>query len=238
VNRNRLLLVTIPTLIAASCTSAPPKASPLTAPAPIPATVVALPSTTLPVEDSLLSKVRPWVYRVRNIDCLAVGSSFELQHGIITNRHVASGAQTLQLSTWDGNDFQSPLEAVSTGPDLSLLAPTTTAFGTVTSLDPSVGERVWAAGYPLGDQLTLTPGTVEGYVSGVQFDEPNSIIRITNQVQHGNSGGPLVDSSGQVVGVVFAVEPATGYGLAIPASTLQQFLTNPGINIQGACVEG
>jgi len=47
-------------------------------------------------------------------------------------------------------------------------------------------------------------GTVVGYVNGAIYDEPGLVMEITNRIQLGNSGGPLLDTAGQVVGVVFA----------------------------------
>jgi S1-C subfamily serine protease len=55
-------------------------------------------------------------------------------------------------------------------------------------------------------------------------------------VNVGNSGSPLLDSAGKVVGVVFALNSVTGNGLAIPVSTLEQFLTAPGADITGTCI--
>jgi S1-C subfamily serine protease len=98
------------------------------------------------------------------------------------------------------------------------------------------GTQVWAAGYPEGDQLSVTPGIVIDYVDGTRYGESGQVMEISNTIQPGDSGSPLLDSEGRVVGVVFATETATGDGLAIPASTLSQYLKSPGSNTFGGCI--
>ena len=61
-------------------------------------------------------------------------------------------------------------------------------------------------------------------VDGDQLDDSVAVLRINARVEHGNSGGPLLDASGRIVGVVYAIERATDYGLAIPVSSLKRLL--------------
>jgi len=194
-------------------------------------------STTLATGPELLADARQFVYRVRSVACLATGSSFATAQGIVTNRHVASGSTSLQFSTWAGTDFSTALLALSTGPDLALLTGLPKQHGPpIDTADLVVGTPVWAAGYPLGDQLSVIPGTVVGYVNGAQYDEPGLVMEVTNPVQHGNSGGPLLDGRGQVVGIVVAIEDSNDDGLVIPASTLSSFLDAPGSATVGQCL--
>jgi S1-C subfamily serine protease len=144
----------------------------------------------------------------------------------------------LELSTWAGTDFSTDVEAISEGPDLALLsASAARPRPTIDTSAQSVGTQVWAAGYPEGDQLAVTPGKVVRYVDGAQFDEPGQIMEITNAIQHGNSGGPLLDDHDKVVGVVFAIDTLNNYGLAIPASTLAAFMSSPGNNTTSPCAD-
>ncbi|MCB1233346.1 MAG: hypothetical protein KDN19_24090, partial [Verrucomicrobiae bacterium] len=71
--------------------------------------------------------------------------------------------------------------------------------------------------------------------SGTPFDVPGSILRIRAGVVPGNSGGPLLDRAGRVVGVVYALEVATGLGLAIPNDTLEELLAAAGTTDIPAC---
>lgn len=200
-------------------------------------TTTASTTTTLDTSNQLLADARQFVYRVRSVACLATGSSFATTQGIVTNRHVASGSTSLQLSTWSGTDFNATVQSISGGPDLALLSndPSQNVPTLSTSAVPP-GTQVWAAGYPEGDQLWVTPGIVIDYVDGPRYGESGQVMEISNTIQPGDSGSPLLDSEGRVVGVVFATETATGDGLAIPASTLSQYLKSPGSNTFGGCI--
>ena len=128
---------------------------------------------------SLMTEAQQVAYRVRNTDCDGTGSSFATADGIITNRHVASGSTSLQLSSWSGNDFTATPQAISEDPgaDLALLSGGTTSSPAV--LDPSNvpdGTHVWAAGYPEGNQLTLTPGIVVDYIDGSVYGSPDRAV--------------------------------------------------------------
>jgi len=93
---------------------------------------------------------------------------------------------------------------------------------------PANGEPVDAVGYPKGRRLTFSPGEVVDRVDGSLFGESTDTLRITNTIHPGNSGGPLVDEDGNVVGVVFAVERSTGYGLAVPIDALTRAMKQRG----------
>jgi S1-C subfamily serine protease len=183
-------------------------------------------------------EAQQFAYRVRNVDCEGTGSSFATAEGTVTDRHVASGATTLQLSTWNGTDFNASVQAISEspGPDLAILQGGSTPQPAVlASANVPNGTQVWVAGYPEGDQLTLIPGIVLDYISGDVYDAPGQIMELTNAIEPGNSGSPLLDSKGDVVGVVFALNTETGNGLAIPVSDLSQFLSSPGADSYGNC---
>ena len=89
-----------------------------------------------------------------------------------------------------------------------------------------------AVGYPLGGPLTLSPGKVIGYLDGntlpgeIAFD--GKVMQLSTQIKHGNSGGPLLDSKGRVVGVIFAGEPGATeqdymkLAYAIPLSSVRK----------------
>ena len=72
-----------------------------------------------------------------------------------------------------------------------------------------------AVGYPLGGALTLTHGKVLGYLDGTRLGPsiafPGQVIEVSAPVKHGNSGGPLLDARGRLVGVVFAAAPGASY---------------------------
>jgi S1-C subfamily serine protease len=147
----------------------------------------------------------------------------------------------VQLSTWEGTDFNATVSATSSGPDLAELGrsdvPSGTTAAPLASADPVVGSAVWVAGYPEGDQLTVVPGEVIDYISGAALGIPNDVMEISDVVKPGNSGSALVDSTGTVVGVVFATRVSNGEGLAIPVSELSSFLASPGSEVLNNCAD-
>lgn len=218
----------------AGCVPGPPPL-PSYSPPPPPHTAAAASQS---VAKRLLNEARNYVYRVRSSSCLTVGSAFDSSAGIVTNRHVAAGAATLALSTWSGADFQAQVSAISRGPDLALLSSAHLALHqpTIAPQPARPGTRVWVAGYPEGNQLAIRGGKVVRVLSARPLHLPGKVLEITAQVRHGNSGGPLLNAAGQVVGVVFALLRRNRDGLAIPAGELSQFLAAPGHFTDIGCI--
>src|SRR4051794_25005274 len=168
-------------------------------------------------QDSLRLAAERLTLRVRNIPCdgIATGSGFPVDaHTIITNRHVLAGAAVLQLNTWDGTSLDADVDESSTARLVDIGATKVAAsLPAVADLgpDPKPGQRVTAVGYPLGGELTLSPGRVIGYLDGAKLPGeiafPGKVMQVSSRIKHGNSGGPLLDSKGRVVGVIFAGEP-------------------------------
>jgi S1-C subfamily serine protease len=190
--------------------------------------------------DTLRRAAERLTLRVRNISCqgIATGSGFAIDaHTIITNRHVLAGASILELNTWDGTSLDADVDESSTGRLVDIGA--TKVAGKVPAIaelgpDPKPGQAVTAVGYPLGGPLTLSPGRVVQYLDGNQL--PASIafgakvMQVSSRIKHGNSGGPLLDRRGRVVGVIFAGEPGATdqdymkVAYAIPLSAVRQLI--------------
>ena len=209
-----------------TCTACAPSApsaqpTPTVTAAPLPAVV------SSGGRSALLAEARQFVFRVRNPSCLSTGTAFDYDGMLVTNRHVAAGATTLQLSTWSGTDFVASVAGHSTSVDLAELS-TSPPAGTVAPAagtpSPAVGTPVFVTGYPEGDQLTVSSGTVIGVTEAPELDVAGPVLEISDQVKPGNSGSPLLDSAGRVVGVVFALDSSSGHGLAMPLRTLQSFM--------------
>ena len=79
----------------------------------------------------------------------------------------------------------------------------------------SPGETVSILGYPDGNQLQVSSGAALEYVVDLRL-APREILKVTTPVRPGNSGGPVVDRHGKVVGVIYATEIATEDTLVIP----------------------
>jgi S1-C subfamily serine protease len=191
-------------------------------------------------QDSLRRAAEKLTLRVRNISCqgIATGSGFPIDaHTIITNRHVLAGASVLQLNAWDGTSLDADVDESSTARLVDIgvtkVAATLPSVAELGS-DPKPGQRVTAVGYPLGGELTLSPGRVIGYLDGNKLPGeiafPGRVMQVSSRIKHGNSGGPLLDSKGRVVGVIFAGEPGATdqdfmkVAYAIPLSSVRALM--------------
>jgi S1-C subfamily serine protease len=167
---------------------------------------------------------------------LGLGSGFvyDIEGHIITNHHVIEDADTIQVTFLDGNitsanvigmDIYSDLAVIKVDPEVTTLYPVVLG----SSSDLTVGEPVAAMGNPFGLSDTLTVGivssverTLDAAANYVIID----VIQIDAAVNPGNSGGPLVNLKGQVVGVNTAIQSETGtftgIGFAIPSDTVKR----------------
>jgi len=167
---------------------------------------------------------------------LGLGSGFvyDINGHIITNQHVIDGADTIQVTFLDGNitsasligmDIYSDLAVVKVDPQITNLYPV--VLGSSSEL--TVGEPVAAMGNPFGLSDTLTVGIVsslERTLTAVGNYVIIDIIQLDAAVNPGNSGGPLVNLLGQVVGVNTALQSETGtftgIGFAVPSDTIKR----------------
>jgi S1-C subfamily serine protease len=144
----------------------------------------------------------------------------------LTNSHVAGGAQALEVSLPDGRQFDATL--VGDDPDTDLAVIRVQAgdlpFARMgTSRLTRVGEIAIAIGSPLGFQHTVTSGIVSAVgraMTGWNGRSIDDVIQTDASLNPGNSGGPLVNARGEVIGVNTAViRPAQGICFAVAADT-------------------
>lgn len=158
---------------------------------------------------------------------------------ILTNKHVVSGSQEVAVVTSDGTTYDG-VKVVGTDPlnDLAFLKINNVKDLTAAVLGDSssvrIGQKVVAIGNSLGEfQNTVTSGIISGTGRPISAQEGNSVETLTDLIQtdaainHGNSGGPLTNLSGQVIGINTAVaEDAQSIGFAIPVNSAKGIIKN------------
>jgi serine protease Do len=155
------------------------------------------------------------------------GSGFILSSDglIVTNAHVVRSSPA-QVRLWDGRTLEAVVTARDLMRDLAALLAPGSELPAATLADSSkarVGELVLAVGNPLGIVGALSTGIIHatGSVRGLGM---SSWLQADVQLAPGNSGGPLADAQGRVLGINTMV--AGGLALAIPSNDVARFLAN------------
>ncbi len=153
---------------------------------------------------------------------------------ILTNYHVVQGAQTIEVTLGDQSRYKAKYLGADQRNDIALIQIDTRGRKLMPlplgdSRNLLVGQRVLAIGDPFGFQSTLTTGVVSSLGRTVQTSENTFIdeaIQTDAAINRGNSGGPLLNSHGEVIGVnsaIFAPNGTTaGIGFAIPINTARR----------------
>jgi serine protease Do len=145
---------------------------------------------------------------------------------IVTNYHVVDGAGEITVSLADGSKHKAEVKGRDEKTDLALLkidagkALPAVQFGS--SDEARIGDWVLAVGNPFGLGGTVTAGIVSGRGRDIDSGPYDDYLQIDAPINRGNSGGPLFDTTGRVIGVNTAIYSPTGgsvgIGFAIPAS--------------------
>ena len=168
----------------------------------------------------------------------ASGSGFVVSGDgyVVTNAHVVDGASSVRVKIGDGETRTARIVGTDASADIALLKvdPGTQKLEPLALADSDdlhVGDPTYAIGSPYGLQRTLTTGVVSALDR--QIDAPNgfsidSVIQTDAALNPGNSGGPLLDSAGRVIGVNSQIESNSsggsasnsGIGFAVPSNTV------------------
>jgi len=145
---------------------------------------------------------------------------------ILTNNHVVQGARSITATVQDGTSFEATLVGTDPATDLAVLRANSSSLSYATLGDSGklqAGQLVIAIGNPFGFHSTVSTGVVSALGRALRSIEGRlieDIIQHTAPLNPGNSGGPLVDSRGRVVGVNTAIiGMAQGIGFSVPANT-------------------
>ena len=170
----------------------------------------------------------------------AQGSGFVVDAAgdIVTNEHVVAGAKSISVRFWNGKTYTARLVDSDTSLDLALIkvdAPRSQlhplSLGDSGSVQ--VGDAVVAIGSPFGLSETVTSGIVSAVHRDITATNNATIadaIQTDAAINHGNSGGPLLDAQGRVIGVNAQIESdsggSDGVGFAIAASDVRRLLSS------------
>src|SRR4051794_32028464 len=165
----------------------------------------------------------------------AQGSGFVVDESghIVTNDHVVDGAKSVSVQFWNGATYKATVVGTDPSTDLGVIkvdAPQSVLhpikFGNSNSVQ--VGDTTIAIGSPFGLQETVTSGIVSALHR--QMEAPNNFtindsIQTDAAINHGNSGGPLLNIAGDVIGVNSQIRSdsggSDGVGFAIPSNTVR-----------------
>lgn len=169
----------------------------------------------------------------------AQGSGFvyDEEGHIVTNEHVVDGADSIEVTFSDGSSYEARVVGTDPSTDLAVLevdAPASRleplALGDSGELQ--VGDDVVAIGSPYGLEETVTTGIVSAIDRRIEAPNGYSIldtIQTDAAINSGNSGGPLLNMSGEVIGVNAQIESESGgndgVGFAIPSNTVQSVVS-------------
>jgi len=162
---------------------------------------------------------------------ISQGSGFFIADGgyIVTNAHVMEGATRAAIITYDGESHTVYKLGENSEMDITLLRINETKYSPLDladSDDVKQGEQVIAIGNPLGLQFSVT----EGIVSGVHRTGLNTLpvyIQTDAALNPGNSGGPLIDKEGKVIGINnFKIGTSENIGFALESNSIKEAVNN------------
>ncbi|WP_433717466.1 S1C family serine protease [Actinoplanes sp. CA-051413] len=210
--------------------------------APATTAATATTATALAVSESnslapIAAKVAPSIVTVlidsANESALGSGVVLSADGLILTNNHVIASGGTVSVRLADGRTVPAKVVAADSTHDLALVQATGVSgltpatFGADDSV--AVGDTVLAFGAPLGLEGTVTSGIVSALdrAVGTGTEQLTGLLQTDAPINEGNSGGALVDTSGNVIGINVAIATASdqstgsvGVGFAIPAGTV------------------
>jgi S1-C subfamily serine protease len=164
----------------------------------------------------------------------SLGTGVVIDQGgtILTSLHIVKNAAAVHVVFADGTESDARITGTQPENDLAVLRPSITPDDIVPATfggGLQVGDEVVAVGNPFGVSNSLTAGVVSGlgraYTSPTTGEKLTNLIQFDAAVNPGNSGGPLLDRNGEVVGIVTGLMNPTGQdvfigiGLAVPIET-------------------
>src|SRR5229473_927544 len=186
-----------------------------------------------PAVANILTKATEYDFFMDPVPVEGAGSGFviDARGYILTNFHVVEGAQSIEVVLGDQSRYPAKFIGADQRNDVALVkidskGKQLAALPLGDSSALQVGQKVLAIGNPFGFQSTLTTGVVSALGRTVQTSQTTFIdeaIQTDAAINRGNSGGPLINSRGEVIGINSAIYTPTGttagIGFAIPINT-------------------
>jgi S1-C subfamily serine protease len=203
---------------------------------------IAVYKKALPSVVNITSTAMAYDFFYRPVPQQGQGSGFILdkEGHILTNNHVIDNAQLVEVTLSDKKKYKASVVGVDKNHDLALLQIKDAANLTPATLAEStnlvVGQRVYAIGNPFGFSGTMTRGIISA-IRSVAMPSGNKIedaIQTDASVNPGNSGGPLLNSRGEVIGITTLIasnpnggaDQSAGIGFAIPIATAKAVIAD------------
>ena len=169
------------------------------------------------------------------------GSGFAIgSNTVVTNAHVIGNRNDIKVKTYSGEEYKASIFLLNEALDIAILSVENAEFTPLEVGDCEnikVGEDIYAIGAPRSLDYTLTKGVISSKSRTIGF---NRYIQIDAAINSGNSGGPLLNNAGQVIGVnSMKISDAEGIGLAIPISSVTSFMEGNDVTLtEGKNVDG
>lgn len=167
----------------------------------------------------------------QSADGLGSGVVINTDGEVLTSLHVVTNATQIQLTFADGTEAQAEIVAMQPESDIAVLRPNRLPGVLVPAVlgNPQamrVGDEAYAVGHPFGLYASMTTGVISGFERTFRIQNSDQwlegLIQIDAAVNPGNSGGPLLNRYGQVIGIVTGLANPTdetffvGIGFAVP----------------------
>lgn len=163
----------------------------------------------------------------------SLGSGFAVgENCIVTNAHVINNPRSITVETYGGTKYKASVLGMNEQQDIAVLIVQDAQFPYLNIADLSTmktGDDIYAIGAPHGMAYTLTKG---GISAKERIVKNQSYIQIDAPINEGNSGGPLLNDAGQVLGMnTLKRSDSEGIGLAIPISRICEYLQSLGVEL-------
>ncbi|HEX4213215.1 MAG TPA: trypsin-like peptidase domain-containing protein [Candidatus Dormibacteraeota bacterium] len=186
-----------------------------------------------------VDRVGPSVVEIETSSALGSGVVLDTRGDIVTNAHVVGKAHSFLITDASGKQYHATLVGTDPSQDLAVVRVSSGHLRPATMADSEqvqVGELVLAIGCPLGLQSSVTSGIVSAVNRSATESGPGSeqgvklrgMVQTSAPINHGNSGGALIDLNGDVIGIPTLGEEdpesgddAAGIGLAIPSNQVK-----------------